>query len=167
MKHLTTVVFWVVQASALLVFAVPFSAGLVILWAVSHFVRAIGLTLAFHRYFAHRAFKMNRIARFVWAFIGTAAMQKGPLWWAGHHVNHHRFADRDGDPHSPMVSGVYYAHIGWFLNDAKHDVLEPTNPVIRDFSRFPEIRFLSTYYYLPPLALALALFAIGGLPWLV
>ena len=61
----------------------------------------IGLTLAFHRYFAHRAFQMNRVARFVWAFIGTAAMQKGPLWWAGHHVNHHRYADRDGDPHSP------------------------------------------------------------------
>ena len=51
-------------------------------------------------------------------------MQKGPLWWAGHHVNHHRFADRDGDPHSPMVSGIYYAHIGWFLNDARHDRLE-------------------------------------------
>jgi len=53
-------------------------------------------------------------------------MQKGPLWWAGHHVNHHRFADRDGDPHSPMVSGVYYAHIGWFLNDTKHDRVETT-----------------------------------------
>ena len=66
-------------------------------------------------------------------------MQKGPLWWAGHHVNHHRFADRDGDPHSPMVSGVYYAHIGWFLNDTKHDRVEATNPVIRDFSKVPEI----------------------------
>ena len=82
---------------------------------------------------------MNRVARFVWTFIGTAAMQKGPLWWAGHHVNHHKFADRDGDPHSPMVSGVYYAHIGWFLNDTKYDRVEPTNPVIRDFSKVPEI----------------------------
>ena len=118
---LSAAIFWVVQASAVLVFFVPFSWRLVALWAVSHFLRAIGLTLAFHRYFAHRAFQMNRVARFFWAFVGTAAMQKGPLWWAGHHVNHHRFADRDGDPHSPMVSGVYYAHIGWFLNDAKHD----------------------------------------------
>ncbi len=167
MKLLTQVVFWIVQASALLVFVVPFSAGFVLLWAISHFLRAIGLTLAFHRYFAHRAFKMNRVAQFVWAFIGTAAMQKGPLWWAGHHVNHHRFADREGDPHSPMVSGIYYAHIGWFLNDAKNDRLEATNPVIRDFSKFPEIRFLSTYFFLPPLLLALAMYAIGGFPWLV
>jgi stearoyl-CoA desaturase (delta-9 desaturase) len=167
MKHLTTVVFWIVQASALLAFFVPFSAGLIALWAVSHFLRAIGLTLAFHRYFAHRAFKMNRVARFVWAFIGTAAMQKGPLWWAGHHVNHHRFADREGDPHSPMVSGFYYAHIGWFLSDAKHDRIERTNPVIRDFSGFWEIRFLNSCFFVPPILLAVVMFLIGGLPWLV
>src|SRR5260370_38204362 len=81
---------------------------------------------------------MNRAARFVWGFIATAAMQKGPLWWAGHHVNHHRFADREGDPHSPMVSGVYYAHIGWFLDDARHDRPRATDPVTRDFPTAPE-----------------------------
>ena len=161
------VVFWTVQASALLVFAVPFRWSLVALWAASHFLRAIGLTLAFHRYFAHRAFRMNRAARFAWTLIGTAAMQKGPLWWAGHHVKHHRFADRDGDPHSPAVSGFYYAHIGWFLNDTRNDRLETTNPVVRDFSRVPEIVWLDRYYFVPPLALAAALFAIGGFPWLV
>jgi stearoyl-CoA desaturase (Delta-9 desaturase) len=161
------VVFWAVQLSALLVFAVPFTWGLVGLWAASHFIRAVGLTLAFHRYFAHRAFQMNRVTRFVWAFIGTAAMQKGPLWWAGHHVNHHRYADRDGDPHSPMVSGVYYAHVGWFLNDARHDRLEQSNPVMRDFSKAPELVFLDRFHFVPPLLLALSLYFIGGLPWLV
>jgi stearoyl-CoA desaturase (Delta-9 desaturase) len=161
------IVFWAVQASALLVFAVPFRWAFIALWAASHFLRAVGLTLAFHRYFAHRAFKMKRVARFVWALVGTSAMQKGPLWWAGHHVNHHRFADRDGDPHSPMVSGVYYAHIGWFLNDTKYDSVEASNPVIRDFSKVPEIAWLEKYFFLPPLALAVAMFLVGGLPWLV
>ena len=160
-------IFWLVQVSALLVFAVPFRWAFIGLWAGSHFVRALGLTLIFHRYLAHRAFKMNRAARFVWAFIATAAMQKGPLWWAGHHVNHHRFADRDGDPHSPMVSGVYYAHIGWFLNDTKYDRVEATNPVIRDFSRVPELAWLEKYFFVPPLALAVVMFLTGGMPWLV
>jgi stearoyl-CoA desaturase (delta-9 desaturase) len=166
-KRLAFALFWTVQVSAFLVFFVPFSWALVALWAVSHFLRAIGLTLTFHRYLAHRAFQMNRAARFVWAFIGTAAMQKGPLWWAGHHVNHHKYADRDGDPHSPMVSGVYYAHVGWFLNDAKHDRLEATNPVMRDFAKAPELLFLNDYFFIPPLMLAVALFLYGGLPWLV
>jgi stearoyl-CoA desaturase (delta-9 desaturase) len=164
---ISIVVFWIVQASALLVFAVPFSWPLVGLWAASHFIRAIGLTLAFHRYFAHRAFQMNRATRFVWALVGTMAMQKGPLWWAGHHVNHHRFADRDGDPHSPMVSGLYHAHIGWFLHDSRNDRLEPSNPVWRDFSKAPEILWLDQYHFVPPLALAVALYLAGGLPWLV
>ncbi|MDP1569926.1 MAG: acyl-CoA desaturase [Vicinamibacterales bacterium] len=159
-------VFWLVQASAITVFFVPFAWSLVALWAVSHFLRAIGLTLAFHRYFAHRAFQMSRGARLVWALLGTAAMQKGPLWWAGHHLNHHRFADREGDPHSPAVSGFYYAHIGWFLNDAQHDTLPASNPVVRDFGRVPEIAWLDRYYMVPPLVLALGLFLYGGLPWL-
>jgi stearoyl-CoA desaturase (delta-9 desaturase) len=161
------VVFWAVQASALLVFTVPFTWGLLALWAASHFIRAVGLTLAFHRFFAHRAFQMNRMTRFVWAFIGTAAMQKGPLWWAGHHVNHHRFADRDGDPHSPMISGVYYAHVGWFLHDARHDRLEASNPVMRDFAKAPELVFLDRFHFVPPLILALAMYYAGGVPWLV
>jgi len=161
------IVFWTIQASALLVFAVPFRWAYVALWAGAHFVRAVGLTLAFHRYYAHRAFKMGRVTRFVWTFIGTAAMQKGPLWWAGHHVNHHKFADREGDPHSPMVSGVYYAHLGWFLNDTKYDRVEATNPVIRDFSTVPEIAFLDRFFGLPPLMMAVALYLAGGVPWVV
>jgi stearoyl-CoA desaturase (Delta-9 desaturase) len=166
-KSLAIFIFWAVQASAVLIFFVPFAWGLLALWAVSHFSRAVGLTLAFHRYLAHRAFQMNRATRFFWTFVGTAAMQKGPLWWAGHHVNHHRFADRDGDPHSPMVSGVYYAHIGWFLNDARHDRLEATNPVVRDFSTAPEIAFLDRYFFVPPLLLATTMYLVGGVTWLV
>ena len=71
-------IFWLVQASALLAFVVPFKWSYVGVWAISHFLRAIGLTLAFHRYFAHRSFQMNRVARFVWTLIGTAAITSRP-----------------------------------------------------------------------------------------
>ena len=166
-NSLSLVIFWTVQASAGLVFLVPFTWSLVGLWAASHFLRAIGLTLTFHRYFAHRAFQMNRVARFFWAWVGTAAMQKGPLWWAAHHVHHHRFADREGDPHSPSMSGVYYAHIGWFLNDVRHKKIEPNSPVVRDFSTVPEIAWLDRFYFVPPLILAATMYVVGGVEWLV
>jgi stearoyl-CoA desaturase (delta-9 desaturase) len=162
----STAVFWLVQSSAITVFFVPFHWGLVGLWAVSHFLRAIGLTLAFHRYFAHRAFEMSRLARFAWALIGTAAMQKGPLWWAGNHIDHHKYADREGDPHSPAVSGFYHAHIGWFLDGTRWRTVSAANPVSRDFGRVPELRWLDRYSWAPPLLLAVALFAAGGWPWL-
>jgi stearoyl-CoA desaturase (delta-9 desaturase) len=159
-------IFWLVQVSALSIFVVPFTWPMLGLWAVAHFSRAIGLTLAFHRYFAHRSFKMSRAPQFFWALLGTAAMQKGPLWWAGHHITHHKYSDRDGDPHSPHVSGFYHAHIGWFTSDVRYNKIEPTNPVVRDFSRFPELRILDTHYWAPPAAWALAMFAIGGFQWL-
>lgn len=101
------------QASSLLVFIVPFAWSLVVVWAASHFVRAIGLTLAFHRYFAHRAFELARPVRFVWAFIGTAAMQKGPIWWAGHHIAHDSYADREGDSTSYAIALMTWCGRAW------------------------------------------------------
>jgi stearoyl-CoA desaturase (delta-9 desaturase) len=163
----TGAIFWLVQASSLLVFFVPFRWPYLALWAASHFLRGMGLTLAYHRYYAHRAFQMNRAARFFWTAVGVAAMQKGPLWWAGHHVYHHKYADRDGDPHSPKVSGFYYAHLGWFLNDSRHHKVDPKNPVLRDFGHVPEIRWLEQFNVVPPILLAAALYLYGGLPWLV
>jgi len=44
---ISIVVFWTVQVSAVLALLVPFSWAMVGLWAVSHFLRAIGLTLSF------------------------------------------------------------------------------------------------------------------------
>lgn len=166
MGRVHVVVFWVLQIAAISVFFVPFEWSLVALWAFAHFSRAVGLTLTFHRYFAHRAFKMGRVTQFLWALLGTAAMQKGPLWWAGHHVTHHKYSDRDGDPHSPHVSGFYYAHVGWFLNDVRYDKVETGNPVLRDFGRFAELRLLDRFHVIPPVLWAVGMYAIGGWSWL-
>ena len=65
---------------------------------------------------------------------------------------------------SPASTGL---EIGWFLDDTRYDAIDPENSVVREFSRFPEMRLLDRYYGLPPLALAVGLFAAGGWPWLV
>lgn len=161
------VIFWTVQASALLALFAPLTASLAALCVGSHFVRMLGITLGFHRQLAHRSFKTGRATRFFWALLGTTAMQKGPLWWAGNHVYHHRFSDRTGDPHSPRLVGFYQAHIGWFLDDVRYDTVDPENPVVREFSAYREMRLLDRFYGLPPLALAVALYFAGGWPWLV
>jgi len=164
---LNVVVFWVVQCAAPLAFFVPLRWPLVALALASHSLRILGITLAFHRHLAHGAVEMGRVTRFFWAFLGTAAMEKAPLWWAGNHVYHHRSADREGDPHSPRLVGFYQAHIGWFLDEVRYDTLPADNPVLRRFSAYAEIRWLERFYAVPPAALALLLFALGGWPWLV
>ena len=101
----TVVVFWVVQASALLAVVVPFSWAYLGLWALSHFVRAIGLTLAFHRYFAHRSFQMNRMARFVWAFIAT---NNSP----GARAHYERRRQAHGDRHAAALRNLFNRFLG-------------------------------------------------------
>lgn len=161
------VLFWAIQSSALLAFAYPPSLALVGLALASHYARMMGITLCFHRHLAHRAFQMSRPVRFLFAWLGTSALQKGPLWWAGNHVSHHRFADREGDPHSPVTSGFFYAHMGWFTNDIRWDKVPASNPVVREFSKYGELRWLDHYYAIPPILLALMLYLFGGWPALV
>ena len=161
--------FWLVQASSLLVLFVPFSCrhgrrcG-----PQSHFLRAIGLTLAYHRYFAHRAFKMGRLTQFVWSYIAASAMQKGPLWWAGHHVNHHKFADRDGDPHSPIDQRLLLRALRLVPGRRAQQSAAPDQPRrsrLRQVRR--RLRLLDTFYLVPPLLLASVIYVYGGMHWLV
>ena len=74
-------------------FLVPVTWTAIGLCAVFYVVRMFGITGVYHRYFAHRTYRTSRWFQFVLAWIGCAAMQKGPLWWAGHHRHHHKYSD--------------------------------------------------------------------------
>ncbi|MBM4334892.1 MAG: acyl-CoA desaturase [Deltaproteobacteria bacterium] len=116
------------------------------------------VTAGYHRYFSHRAFKTSRAMQFLLAFGGGIAAQKGALWWAAHHRHHHRFSDQPEDIHSPM-KGFWWSHIGWITCDRYNDT---EYGAIRDFARYPELRFLDTYHYVPPIVLGAICFALGG-----
>lgn len=120
--------------------------------------RMFFITAGYHRYFAHRSYKLNRLMQFIMAFGGTTAAQKGVLWWAGHHRHHHRYSDSDKDIHSP-IKGFWWSHVGWILSDDyKHTPFEN----IRDFAKYPELRWLNKYDLVPPTLLALIVFFIWG-----
>ena len=72
-------------------------------------LRMFAITGFYHRYFSHKAFKTSRPVQFVFALIGTASVQRGPLWWASHHRNHHRHSDTEADVHS-HGDGLVYLH---------------------------------------------------------
>lgn len=150
--------------ACLAVFWIPFSKGLLALCLVLAFVRMFGITAGYHRYFAHRSYKTSRVFQFVLAILGLLAVQKGPLWWAAHHRDHHRFSDQPGDPHSPKLDGFFWAHIGWILTT---DYDETNWDRVADLARFPELRWLNKYHLVPGIALAVGLFLAGGAPALV
>ncbi|MEK6279069.1 MAG: acyl-CoA desaturase [Acidobacteriota bacterium] len=121
-------------------------------------VRMIGITVGFHRYFSHRTYKTSRTFQLLLAVLGTTAAQQGPLWWAAHHRDHHRFADTKNDPHSPSMQGFWWSHVGWILAPQN----QKTNyKLVPDLIKFPELRFLNKFYLLPPVLLAVSLYILG------
>ncbi len=156
---------WVRSIPFILVHLMPLGA----LWAGVHlrdvllcvalyYVRMFFITAGYHRYFAHRAYKLGRGMQFLMAFGGATAAQKGVLWWAGHHRDHHKYSDTPKDIHSPK-RGFWWSHMGWIVCDKYEET-----PVdrIKDFAKYPELRFLNRFHLLPPTLLGLAVYLLGG-----
>ena len=127
------------------------------------FVRMWGVTAGYHRYFSHRTYKTSRVFQFLLAFLAQTTAQKGVLWWASHHRNHHKHSDQVGDTHSPVLEGFWYSHMGWlFDNTAETDFSR-----IQDFAKYPELMWLNKYFLVPPTLLAIGCSLIAGWPGLI
>ncbi len=111
--------------------AVPFAWGWGLGWTdialffVFYVISGLGITVGFHRYFTHAAFKANRPLRIALAIAGTLAVEGPVTTWVADHRRHHAFSDREGDPHSPwrfgtstgaLMKGLFWAHMGWLFD---------------------------------------------------
>ena len=143
---------------------VPLTAEALVLCVVAYGVRILGISLAYHRYFAHRTFKTSRPFQLLMAFWAQTSVQKGALWWAGHHRNHHRFADVEDDVHSPVLRGFLWAHVGWIMTPRYE---ETPYEVIQDMAAYPELMWLNRYKHVPSVALGVLMFLLAGWPGLV
>ena len=91
----------------------------------------LGIGVGYHRLLTHRAFETYRGLRYVWAILGSLALEGSVLPWVAHHRKHHAYSDGSGDPHSPhghgdglrgTLRGLGHAHLGWVLFGARqHD----------------------------------------------
>src|SRR3978361_1973050 len=118
---------------------------------VMYAITGHGITVGFHRFFTHKSFKPNRALKVTLAVAGSMAIQGPVIRWVADHRKHHKFSDRDGDPHSPwrygtsigaLTKGFLHAHIGW-LFDTEH-----TNPrmYVPDLLADRDIRRISAFF---------------------
>jgi stearoyl-CoA desaturase (Delta-9 desaturase) len=155
-----TIGFWAIHAIA--VFGILYLgwswSGFALAWLL-YLPRMFFVTAGYHRYFSHRSFKTSRVFQLLLAIGAQTTTQKGVLWWAAHHRLHHKQSDQPGDLHSVRQSGFWWSHMGWILSrDLEHTDMSK----IKDFAKYPELRFLNAHWYLPVAAVAIATFAIGG-----
>ncbi len=95
---------------------------------VFYWVSGLGITVGFHRYFTHGSFKAKTALRVALAVCGTLAIE-GPVFnWVADHRRHHKYSDKEGDPHSPwrygddwkaLSKGLVFAHVGWLFDPNK------------------------------------------------
>lgn len=67
-----------------------------------------------HRIMQHKAGELRKPAQFLTMLNLIVAMQGTVREWVNYHSQHHRFADKPGDPHNPFES-KFWAWIGWII----------------------------------------------------
>ncbi len=152
--------FLLLHLACLLALLTGVSAAALAACVALYVVRMFAITAGFHRLFSHRSYRTGRLFQFLLAFAGTAAYQKGPLWWSAHHRRHHLHVETEEDPHSPVARSVWQSHVGWFLT---RDSQATDVRLVSNLLKYRELRWLDRYYVLPPLMLAAATFLSGAL----
>ncbi len=115
-----------------------------------------GITVGYHRHFAHRGFRTSAAGRVALAILGSMAVQGALSHWAAVHRRHHAFTERAGDPHSPHIHaggvlhhfrGLWHAHLGWMFGQERFDEAAYARDVLRDrlISRIQRLYVLWVY----------------------
>ncbi len=126
----------------------------------------IGITFSYHRQLSHKAFAMPKPLEYAAAYCGALAVQGDPIEWVSSHRYHHAHCDTPRDPHTPY-EGFWWSHMGWLLDNDATLARVADRGNASDLAGQPFYRFLASTYVWHVVASAAALFALGGLPWLV
>ncbi|NGY61299.1 acyl-CoA desaturase [Lentzea sp. NEAU-D13] len=129
---------------------------------------SLGVTVGFHRYLTHGAFKANRALRIALAMTGSMAMQGQIIGWVADHRRHHAYADREGDPHSPwlygtsagaLAKGFWHAHMGWMFRRELTNAARFAPDLLGD----PDIQRVNRWFPVLTAVTLLAPAVLGGL----
>jgi stearoyl-CoA desaturase (delta-9 desaturase) len=148
---------------------IPPSGWVVGMAVVLYVLTGIGVTVGFHRLFAHRSFVANRALKIALAVAGSSALQGSLIGWVAVHRHHHVFSDHEGDPHSPhgrgngaagVIRGFLWAHVAWLFRAAPSDTRRYAPDLLKD-------RDLVVVDRLFPLLCATSLAVPFGAGWLI
>src|SRR5688500_8237801 len=98
-------------------------------------VAILSTTIYLHRCLAHRAVRLHPAAAFPFRFFLWITTGLRARDWAAIHRKHHRFTDKPGDPHSPILLGFWKVQLGnafLYRNEAKaEDVVATYAPELK------------------------------------
>jgi stearoyl-CoA desaturase (Delta-9 desaturase) len=123
------------------------------LFAVMYVLCGLGVTVGFHRLLTHRSFATYKPLQYLFAVLGSMAVQGPVIGWVADHRKHHAHADEEGDPHSPhvghdpgvkgMLAGLWHAHVGWLFT---HQGRAERRRYARDLTEDRVMRFINRHF---------------------
>ena len=139
-------------AAVVLAFYVPITGLDLLLLLVMYVATTLGVTVGFHRQFAHRSFKAKPALRVALGVMGSMAGQGNLIYWVATHRRHHQYSEGEGDPHSPYIldgkplgklRGLWHSHLGWMLDSQMTNTVKFT----KDLMREPSIAWVNRLYF--------------------
>jgi stearoyl-CoA desaturase (Delta-9 desaturase) len=140
----------------------------IVIGFVFYVIAGLGVSMGLHRHFTHSSFKAAKPLHVALGIAGSIAIEGPVLVWVADHRRHHKYSDREGDPHSPwrfgsdwkaLIKGFLWAHMGWFFDPMRTSQEKFCPDLLAD----RPIRWVSKTF---PLWVAISLLApalIGGL----
>jgi stearoyl-CoA desaturase (Delta-9 desaturase) len=127
----------------------------------------LGISMGYHRLHTHRSYQVPLALEYFFAVCGTLTLEGGPIFWVSTHRIHHQKSDLPGDPHSPRDGG-WWAHMGWLLvGDSKHGNSPLMSKYAPDLTKDRFYVWLDRYHWVPMIVLGIALFALGGISFVL
>jgi fatty-acid desaturase len=107
---------------------------------------SLGIGMGYHRLLTHRGFSCPRWLERTLAVFGACCLQESPIVWGAQHRQHHHLTDQAGDPHSPLVGGFLWGHIGWlFLKTEATEAGPSTFRYAKDLAADPFCAWLEVH----------------------
>jgi fatty-acid desaturase len=130
----------------------------------------IGICLTYHRLLTHRSFELRpHWQEYILTALGCCASQGGAVGWVADHRKHHALADLHEDVHSPRRSFAWAYTIWWMTPEvtASRHTTAYCMKWAPDLEFDPVHRVLDRIQIVFPILMFVALFAAGGLSWLI
>ncbi len=160
---ITFAIFHLGALAALFCFRWSALVAFLVVWVLAE---NVGIAMGYHRLLTHRGYSTPKWLEYCIATCGTLALQGGPIYWIAVHRMHHRYTDKEGDPHSPR-DGKWWSHMGWILNGSLRNESKTLKQYAPDLARERYYVWLNKYHWVPLTVVGITFFAFGGWSWLL
>jgi fatty-acid desaturase len=129
-------------------------------------ISCLGGTVTLHRYYSHKSFEFKyKWLERLFTLFAAYGLSGDPISWVNNHRQHHRYTDKQGDPHSPTIWGFFRVQFGSMFTS--YDRLRYVPNMVRDQFLINIYQYYYKFHWLFLIALVLINWKLACIIYLV